>query len=259
MTHHVEEIELTRRLLLALDCARFVLNPSDRPDVNAAIDGRSIGIEATVFHADEGLGPGGSGLRASEEKTAKQAGGRPYAIAGIVDPLPGLTTRIRHKVTIAQEYDRSRFAELWLLIIGQIPKLGAVTSTFALSAALNAASLNHHLHELLSGSPRRRSALRPAPRRAWTRSARGRPPGRCPGTRSGRTADGPAAKAACPWPAASSPGDRTAATSPRTPRVRRPHAGRRGAAAPPSGRSRSPRRTPPGSRAASRAGAAPAA
>ncbi len=153
MTHHVEEIELTRRLLLALGCARFVLNPSDRPDVNAAIDGRSIGIEVTVFHADEGLGPGGSGLRASEEKTAKQAGGRPYTIAGVVDPLPGLTTRIRHKVTIAQDYDRSRFAGLWRLIVGQIPKLGAVTSTFALSAALNAAYLNHHLHELLSGSP----------------------------------------------------------------------------------------------------------
>ena len=37
MVKHVEEIELTCRLLLALDCGDFVLNPSDRPDVDAAI------------------------------------------------------------------------------------------------------------------------------------------------------------------------------------------------------------------------------
>jgi hypothetical protein len=153
MTKHVEEMELTRRLLLALDCTDFVLNPSDRPDVDAAIGGRSIGVEVTVFHADEGLGRGGSVLRATEEKTERQAGGDPYLMWGIVDPLPGLTTRIHDKVAIAVDYDRRRFDELWLLIVGQFPKPGAVASTFALSAALNAPSLNRHLHNLLSGSP----------------------------------------------------------------------------------------------------------
>jgi hypothetical protein len=149
MAKHAEEIELTRRLLLALNCADFVLNPNDRPDVDGAIGGRSVGV---VFHADEGPGHGGSVLRATEEKTAKQADGRAYAMAGIVDPLPGLVTRVRDKVTIAEDYDRSRCTELWLLIVGQLPRPGAVASTFALSAALNAASLNQHLHELLSGS-----------------------------------------------------------------------------------------------------------
>ena len=152
MKKHVEEIELTRRLLQALDCGDFVLSPSDRPDVDVAIDGRLIGVEVTVFHADEGPGREGSVLRATEEKTAKQARGRPYAMAGIVDPLPGLVARIRDKVTIAEDYRRSRIAELWLLIVGQFPKPGAVASTFALSAGLNTASLNQHLHELLSRS-----------------------------------------------------------------------------------------------------------
>src|SRR5258706_7156237 len=150
MTNHVEEIELTRRLLQALSCGDFVLSPSDRPDVDVAIDGRAIGVELTVFHADEGPGRKGSVLRATEEKMAKQAGGGHYVIAGIVDPLPGLLTRVLNKVTIAEDYDRSRFAELWLLIVGQFPKPGAVASTFALSTALNAASLNYHLHDLLS-------------------------------------------------------------------------------------------------------------
>ena len=152
MAKHIEELELARRLLIALDCADFELNPSDRPDVDAKIGGRSNGVEVTVFHADEGPGRGGSVLRATEEKTARQAGDGPYGLWDVVDPLPGLITRIRDKVTTAEGYDRSRFAELWLLIVAQLPKPGAVASTFALSAALNAPSLNGHLHELLSGS-----------------------------------------------------------------------------------------------------------
>jgi hypothetical protein len=152
MGKHDEEIEVTRRLLLALDGADFVLNPSDRPDVDATISGRSIGVEVTVFHADEGLRRGGSVLRATEEKTARQSDGGSYAVWGIIDAVPGLTTRIRDKVAIAAEYDRRRFTELWLLVVAQFPKPGAVASTFALSTALNASSLNQHLHELLSGS-----------------------------------------------------------------------------------------------------------
>ena len=105
-----------------------------------------------MFHADEGLGRGGSVLRASEEKTARQSVGSPYAVWGVVDFVPGLTTRIRDKVAVAAEYDRRRFTELWLLIVAQFPKLGAVASTFALSAALNSRLLNQHFHELLSGS-----------------------------------------------------------------------------------------------------------
>jgi hypothetical protein len=152
MTKHAQELELTRRLLTALGCTDFELSPSDRPDIVAAIGGRSIGVEVTVFHSDEGSGRGGSALRASEEKTARRAGHGPYTVAGVVDPLPGLVTRTCEKATVAKDYDRSRFAELWLLIVAQFPKPGAVASTFALSGALNPRSLNENLHELLNGS-----------------------------------------------------------------------------------------------------------
>ena len=173
MGRHDEEIELTRRLLLALDAGDFVVNPSDRPDVDATIAGRSIGIEVTVFHADEGPGRRGSVLRATEERTVRQAGGGPTGGWIPVDPLPGLTARVSEKVTIAGAYDRRRFTELWLLIAAQLPKLGAVTSTFALSEALNTPSLNQQLHELLTRSAFDRAYLYLSLEQtiyAWTRS-----------------------------------------------------------------------------------------
>ena len=172
-----QEIELTRRLLLALDGGDFVLNPSDRPDVDAAIGGRSIGVEVTVFHADEGPGRGGSVLRATEEKAARQAGSGPSGGWIPVDPLPGLAARIRDKVTIAEAYDRRRFTELWLLIVAQLQKSGAVASTFALSAALNAPSLNQQLHDLLTRSAFDQAYLHLSLEQTiyvWTRSERWR-------------------------------------------------------------------------------------
>jgi hypothetical protein len=173
MRKHDEEIEVTRRLLLALESADFELRPSDSPDVDATIGGRSIGVEVTVFHADEGLGRGGSVLRATEEKTARQSGGGPYLVWGIVDPVPGLITRIRDKVTVVTAYDRRRFTELRLLIVAQFPKPGAAASTFGLSAALNERSLSQHLHELLSGSAFDQAYLHLSLEQtiyAWTRS-----------------------------------------------------------------------------------------
>jgi hypothetical protein len=72
----VKETELVRRLLLTLGYmnAEFVLNPGDRPDVQAVIRGCSIGVEVTEFHADEEPGHKGSVSRASEEKAAKETG-----------------------------------------------------------------------------------------------------------------------------------------------------------------------------------------
>lgn len=175
MGKHDEEIELTRRLLLALDGGDFVLNARDRPDVKAAIGGRFVGIEITVFHGDEGPGRGGSVLRASEEKAARRAGGGPSGGWVPIDPLPSLTARIRDKVNSAEGYDRREFTELWLLIVAQLPKSGAVASTFALSAALNAPSLNQQLHELLAGSAFDQAYLHLSLEQTiyvWTRSER---------------------------------------------------------------------------------------
>ena len=175
MGKHEQEIELTRRLLLALGGGDFVLNPRDRPDVKAAIGGRCIGIEVTVFHGDEGLGCGGSVLRANEEKAARRPGGGASGGWVPADPLPSLTARIRDKVSSAEGHDRREFTELWLLIVAQLPKFGAVASTFALSAALNVPSLNQQLHNLLAGSAFDQAYLHLSLEQAiyvWNRSGR---------------------------------------------------------------------------------------
>jgi hypothetical protein len=150
---HAEEVELARRLFDALNCKGFTLTASDRPDVIAEIGGRCIGVEITVFHADEKPNRKGSALRAAEEETARKAGGALYGAWGIVDPLPGLNARIGEKISIATAYDAKRFDELWLLIVGQFPKPGAVVSTFASPIFLNLDDLNKHFNEMLSRSP----------------------------------------------------------------------------------------------------------
>jgi len=59
------------------------------------------------------------------------------------------------------------------LIVAQLPKFGAVGSTFALSAALNAPSLNQQLHDLLAGSTFDQAYLSlELTIYAWTRSER---------------------------------------------------------------------------------------
>ncbi|MGO9147835.1 MAG: hypothetical protein ACLQDF_15870 [Desulfomonilia bacterium] len=150
---HVEELELARRLLDALNCTDFTLTASDRPDVIAEIGGRRIGVEITVFHADEEPNHKGSALRAAEEKTARNAGGSLYLAWGIVNSLPGLDVRIREKISIATGYYADRFDELWLLIVGQFPKPGAVVSTFASPIFLNLDDLYQHFNEMLTRSP----------------------------------------------------------------------------------------------------------
>jgi hypothetical protein len=149
---HAEEVELARRLFDTLNC-KGTLTASDRPDVIAEIGGRCIGLEITVFHADEKPNHKGSARRAAEEETARKAGGALYGAWGTVDPLPGLTARIAAKISIATAYDAKRFDELWLLIVGQFPKPGAVVSTFASWIFLNLHDLNKHFNEMLSRSP----------------------------------------------------------------------------------------------------------
>jgi len=149
---HADEVELARRLLDALGRRYFSLTPSDRPDVLAEIEGRRIGIEVTVFHADEAINHKGSALRAAEEKTARDTPGGSYTRWGIIHSLPGLSARITDKISVATAYDQTQFDELWLLIVGQFPKLGAVASTFASPIFLSLDELTQHFDEELRGS-----------------------------------------------------------------------------------------------------------
>lgn len=147
-----EERYLTMRFLHSIGRGDTVLEIGDRPDVIALIDGMRIGIEETKFHSDEQMENTGSALRNQEEKTARLNPNSSYTTAGVIDPLPALIARISDKTTIASGYDTSQFDQLWLLISGQIPKLGAVTATFAIPQFVNIAALNETTHEILRNS-----------------------------------------------------------------------------------------------------------
>lgn len=146
------ELECVRRLFATLgqQCPR--LFSRDRPDVIAVNGGLRIGIEVTVFHADGGMGRRGSPLRAGEEAQSRKLPNSSYAARGISDPFPGLRARIMDKIKLARGY-RGKYHKLWLLIVAQLPKSGAVGATFIVPASLKRNLLNGQFHELLARSP----------------------------------------------------------------------------------------------------------
>lgn len=147
-----EEMEQAARFLRALGHVGARLEAGDLPDVIAFIEGRRIGIEVTQFHADEQPDVPGSSLRAAEKKKAKDAGGRPYFQWGVANPLPGLVARIKDKIAIVAAYDETRYAELWLLISSQLPKMGALAATYAVPGFIDIPQLNQDTHAALSRS-----------------------------------------------------------------------------------------------------------
>lgn len=150
----IVECELLRRLFTALHLEGFALESGDRPDVTAVGNGCRIGIEVTEFHSDEGQSSrGGSIQRKTEKQINRNASGRPYAMWGVVDPMPALITRIMDKVEKAKHYQIKNFDELWLLIGAAIPQPGAMVSTYILSPALDLEKLNDCTHNLLRDSP----------------------------------------------------------------------------------------------------------
>ena len=143
---------MTMRFLRTVGHVNAILETSDRPDIIALINGMRIGIEETKFHGDEQLESSGSALRKQEEKIARLNPNKPYTAAGVVDPVPALIARIGDKVDIASNYNVSRFDQLWLLISGQIPKLGAIATTCMIPEFVNTIALNEATHEILTTS-----------------------------------------------------------------------------------------------------------
>ena len=133
-----EELDLAERLLSAVGHGQILLVPSDRPDVVASIGDRRVGIEVTRFHADERTEWRGSGslMREREGKLSRANPNGPYHMWGFPDPIPGLVARIGDKIKVAEDYDGAHFDELWLLVSGGDPKLGAVVSSVSLSGIL---------------------------------------------------------------------------------------------------------------------------
>lgn len=147
------ELDLVRRLFSALGIKPDELRHHDRPDVLASVDGRTIGIEVTVYHADEQPDGTGSPARAQERDLSRQAKGNPYPMWGSPDPLPGLEARISDKVRKAENYNTEGCDELWLLIAASVPINGAVASTYMFDFLLNAQALNERTGYPLNASP----------------------------------------------------------------------------------------------------------
>jgi hypothetical protein len=83
--------------------AKAALGPLERGlDVVFDLDGRRIGAQHTIFHADEGqtAGKRGSLARAKEEATAR-ATQAPFCVGGIADYRPALARRLQEKCAIA--------------------------------------------------------------------------------------------------------------------------------------------------------------
>jgi hypothetical protein len=171
-----EEIDLASRLLDALGYRQLVLEPSDRPDVLTQIGNLRVGIEVTQFHGDEEPNKKGSVLRATEERSARQAPNQSYAMNFPINPNPALVARVTDKIALAAAYDKARYDQLWLLIASGIPQLGAVAATFAVSEFVDIKQLNASTHALLSDSPfsaayiqvhLRRALFRWSPHEKW--------------------------------------------------------------------------------------------
>jgi len=147
------ELDLVRRLLLSLDIKGARLQPSDRPDVLASVDGgRTIGIEVTVFQADERPDGKGSPARAQESNLARHPNGGLYLMWVTPEPLPGLEVRISDKIRKAEKSDTEMCDELWLLIAASVPMPAAVASTYLFDFLVTPQELNARTDELLRQS-----------------------------------------------------------------------------------------------------------
>ena len=149
MKEHRSVQQVVRLLsLLGIECPVRPDTPP-RPDVFVEFNARriAIAIETTDFHGDE-TRHGGSATRRDEQQDA--AAGRVRAYPVPIDPLPGLVSRIRAKVS--KRYDLSGMEEAWLAIFAGVPQLGATAATFLLPTFLNCHALTAHTSDSLEAS-----------------------------------------------------------------------------------------------------------
>lgn len=135
--------------------AKSVLGPIEQGlDVVCDLDGRRIGVQHTIFHADEGRDAGkrGSPARAAEEATAR-ATQAPFAVWGVLDYRPALLLRLREKCAIAARYPASdMISETWLVVSACLAQWGAAASTMILRPFVEIGELNDLSHDVLCGS-----------------------------------------------------------------------------------------------------------
>ena len=77
--------------------AKTAFGPVERGlDVVFDLDGRRVGAQHTIFHADEGRAPGKRGCaRPSEGRVHRTATQAPFGVWGIADCRPALALRLQ--------------------------------------------------------------------------------------------------------------------------------------------------------------------
>lgn len=153
---HDHEIYLVRHLCEeALGKQILALEPQDRPDVLVAFGPEKVGIEVTVFHADEGDSRRGSPLRMEEQTRAEKARaqGEGYQIfVPDMDPNLALAERVRAKCSNAG-LRTPNVNELWLLVSGGlVDDFGRLAATGVDPKRIQVAKLNELTHDVLTAS-----------------------------------------------------------------------------------------------------------
>jgi hypothetical protein len=148
------ESDLAQRFLNDVGLQPISLSISDRPDIRFSINGRSIGMEVTVYHADEGSSQqaNNESLRQIGERNARNAPGSPYTMAIPTDPHNALAARINDKISKAAQYKLDQTDELWLLVSAQQPSLGALPATYVVPFSIDTNRLDRDLHGNLNSS-----------------------------------------------------------------------------------------------------------
>lgn len=135
--------------------AKAAFGPTERGlDVICELNSRTIGVQHTIFHSDEGqtAGKRGSLARAREETVARSTQ-RPFGVWGVADYRPALALRLQEKCALAARYNtRSLVAETWLVVSACLPRWGAAASTTMLPGLVQAEALGGATDGLLRGS-----------------------------------------------------------------------------------------------------------
>ena len=130
-----------------------------RPDIGVQYADHSVELfEVTEIHPDEGPRRG-SRARAQEEQRAE---GNPYAIVPSwvpVEALPAIRLRIEDKSHKALGYTVLPHETLSLLLVGSLPLIGAVVSTYVFAPFLTLERLNANLNDCLTASRFQRAYL----------------------------------------------------------------------------------------------------
>jgi hypothetical protein len=129
------------------------------PDVGVMYEDRSVEcFEVTEIHPDEISGLG-SAARAKEMLRGRRDPNSVTPTWITAEALPAIRQRVMQKARRSSAYAIDHGHTLSLLMVGSIPQIGALASTYVFAQSLTIEPLNAHLGELLAQSCFRRAYI----------------------------------------------------------------------------------------------------